>query len=43
MKVSVLFSSEFLDFASLKNYGKNMKNFPVSKKYDAKHWANEKL
>ena len=43
MKVFVLFSPKFLDCASLKNYGKNMKNFPIFKKYDAKYWANKNL
>ena len=32
MKVFLLFPKNFLDRASLKNYGKNMKNFPISKK-----------
>ena len=32
VKVFLLFPKNFLDRASLKNYGKNMKNFPISKK-----------
>ena len=35
--ISVIFFSEFLACACLKNYGKNMENFPRSPKYDAKH------
>ena len=41
VKVSVFFYQKNLDYASLKKYEKNMKNFPISKKYDAKYWANE--
>ena len=36
---SVIFFLKFLACANFKNYGKNMKNFPGSPKYDAKHWA----
>jgi hypothetical protein len=43
VKVFLLFPKNFLDRASLKNYGKNMKNFPVSKKFDAKYSADEKF
>ena len=35
----VIFSPFFPQRASLKNYGKNMENFPGSPKYDFKHWA----
>ena len=43
VKVFLLFPKNFLDLTSLKNFGKNMKNFPISKKYDAKYWANKNL
>ena len=36
---SVIIFWKFLSRASLKNYKKNMKNFPGSPKYDAKHWT----
>ena len=35
----VIFSPFFPQRASLKNYEKNMENFPGSPKYDFKHWA----
>ena len=37
---SMIFSPKFLACASLKNFGnKTIENFPVSLKYNAKHWA----
>jgi len=35
----VIFSQKFLACASLKDYRKNIENFPGFPKYDAKHWV----
>ena len=41
VKLSVPFFTQiFLSYARLKNYGKNMGNFPGFPKYDGKHWAS---
>ena len=45
MKVTgpMIFSQNCLACGCLKNYEKNMENFPRSPKYDAKDWAIEEI